>query len=128
MPARYGSSASSVTTQGEIDSLTIRLHDIDGAISNDQTTIADLQNQVNYSQVTVTVNGGALPVPVRTSSGGGFSLHQAAHDAGRVLTVAAGVLLIGLAALVPIALVVALGWWVAAAIRGRRRQETLDLV
>lgn len=115
------------TTQGEIDSLTIRLHDIDATIASDQSTVANLQNQVNYSQVTVTVNGGVPPVPVRTSSGG-FGLHQAAHDAGRVLTVAAGVVLIGLAALVPIALVTALGWWIAAAIRHRRRQQALDLL
>lgn len=116
------------TTQGQIDSLTIRLHDIDAAISTDRSNLAVLENQVNYSQVTVTVNGGAPPVPVRTSSGGGFGLHQAAHDAGRVLTVAAGVVLIGLAALVPIALVAALGWWIAAAIRRRRRRQALDLV
>jgi hypothetical protein len=115
------------TTQGEIDSLTIRLHDIDATIASDQSTVANLQNQVNYSQVTVTVNGGVPPVPVRTSSGG-FGLHQATHDAGRVLTVAAGVVLIGLAALVPIVLVTALGWWIAAAIRRRRRQQALDLL
>lgn len=115
------------TTQGEIDSLTIRLHDVDGAIASDQSALANLKNQVNYSQVTVTVNGGTPPLPVRTSSGG-FGLGQAAHDAGRVLTVAAGVVLIGLAALVPIALVTALGWWIGAAIRRRRRQQALDLV
>ena len=41
-------------------------------------------------------------------SSGSFTLGKAAHDAGRVLTVAAGVALIALAALVPLALLGAL--------------------
>jgi hypothetical protein len=45
-----------------------------------------------------------------------------------VLTVAAGVALIALAALVPIALLGALAWWIATAIRRRRREQALDLV
>jgi ABC-type uncharacterized transport system permease subunit len=43
-----------------------------------------------------------------------------------VLTVAAGVALIALAALTPIALVAALIWWVGAALRRRRREQALD--
>ena len=117
-------------TQGQIDSLTIRIHDINAAIAADQATLQGLTNQVNYSQVTVTVNGGTpVPTPISSQSGGGgFSLHQAVHDAGRVLTVAAGVALIGVAALAPIALLVLLGWWIAAAVRRRRREQALDLV
>jgi hypothetical protein len=57
---------------------------------------------------------------------GGFGVGQAAHDAGRVLTVAAGVALIALAALTPIALVVALFWWTGTAVRRRRREQALD--
>jgi hypothetical protein len=45
-----------------------------------------------------------------------------------VLTVAAGVALIGLAALVPVALVGALAWWIASSVRRRRREQALDLV
>jgi hypothetical protein len=118
-------------TQGQIDSLTIRIHDINAAISNDQATLQGLNHQINYSQVMVSVNGGTplpTPVPLQSGSGGGFSLHQAVHDAGRVLVVAAGVALIGVAALAPIALLALLGWWIAAAIRRRRRQQALDLV
>jgi len=43
-----------------------------------------------------------------------------------VLTVAAGVALIALAALTPIALVVALGWWIGSAVKRRRREQALD--
>ncbi|HUE25222.1 MAG TPA: DUF4349 domain-containing protein, partial [Solirubrobacteraceae bacterium] len=115
------------TTQTQIDSLTAQLHDAEASISSDLATLRGLNNQINYSQVTLTVNGGAIPVPAQNGSGG-FTLHRAAHDAGRVLTVAAGVALIALAALVPVALVGALGWWAAAALRRRRREHTLDLV
>ena len=117
------------TTQAQIDSLTAQIHDAEASISSDEAALRSLNRQINYSQVTVTINGGAVPVPLpSTGSGGGFSLGQAAHDAGRVLTVAAGVALIAGAALVPLALVAALVWWVAGAVRRRRREQALDLV
>ncbi len=116
------------TTQTQIDSLTAQIHDADASISSDEATLRSLGNRIDYSQVTLTINGGPVPVPVPSSSGGGFTLHQAAHDAGRVLTVVAGVALIGAAALVPVALFGALAWWIATAIRRRRREQGLDMV
>jgi uncharacterized protein DUF4349 len=117
------------TTQAQIASLTAQIHDAEASISSDEATLRALNHQINYTQVTVTINGGLVPVPVQsTGSGGGFSLGQAAHDAGRVLTVAAGVALIAGAALVPVALLGALVWWVVAAVRRRRREQALDLV
>jgi hypothetical protein len=65
-------------------------------------------------------------VPHKPSSSGGFTLDKAVHDAGRVLTVAAGVALIALAALVPVGLVAALGLWIGLALRRRRREQALD--
>jgi hypothetical protein len=115
-------------TQGQIDSLTAKIHDTEAEISSDQATLGGLNHQIAYSQVALTINGGGLPVLVHSSGGGGFSLHKAVHDAGRVLTVAAGVALIGLAALTPIGLLAALAWWIASAIRRRRREQALDLV
>ena len=65
-------------------------------------------------------------MPVHKSSG--FTIGKAAHDAGHVLTVAAGVALIGLAGLLPLALVLALAWWIYAALRRRSRLQALDQV
>jgi hypothetical protein len=113
-------------TQAQIDSLTAQIHDAEASISSDLATLRGLNNQINYSQVTLTINGGPVPLPAQ-SGGGGFSLHQAAHDAGRVLTVAAGVALIGAAALLPISLLGALGW-VVTALRRRRREQALDAI
>ena len=115
------------STQAQIDSLTARIHDAEASISSDEATLRNLQRQVNFSQVSLTINGGPLPVPVH-SQGGGFGLGKAAHDAGRVLTVAAGITLIAAAALVPLVLIGALGWWASAALRRRRREQALDLV
>jgi hypothetical protein len=113
------------TTQEQIDSLNQQIHDVDGQISSDQSTINSLNHQVNYSQVQVTINAGNI-VPVG-SHHRGFTLGKAAHDAGRVLTVAAGVALITLAVLVPLATLGAFGWWVVTAVRRRRREQALDL-
>ena len=41
---------------------------------------------------------------------------------------AAGGALIAIAALTPVALVIALVWWVGAAVRRRRREQALDSV
>jgi Domain of unknown function (DUF4349) len=116
------------TTQAEIDSLNARIHDAENAIAADQKTIRDLQQRIGYSTISVNIN--AAPVPPVTpthSGGGGFTLHRAVHDAGRVLTVAAGVALITLAALVPIGLVAAFALWIGTTIRRRRREHALDV-
>jgi hypothetical protein len=112
-------------TTSQINSLTAQIHDAETSIASDQAALRTLNRQVDYSQITVTINAAAV---VAVAHGGSsFSIGKAAHDAGRVLTVAAGVGLIVLAALVPLALVVALAWWIAAAIRRRRREQALEL-
>ncbi len=112
-------------TQQQIDSLTARLHDAEASIASDLATLRGLNRQINFSQISVTINAAA--VPVKHSSGGGFTLGKAAHDAGRVLTVGAGIALIALAVLVPVGLVAALAWWIGVVVRRRRREHALDL-
>ena len=114
------------TTQAQIDSLNAQIRDAEASIRSDESTLAGLNHRINFSQISVTVNA-ASPVPVAHKSTGAFTLGKAAHDAGRVLTVAAGVALIALAALLPIALIVALIWWIWSALRRRRREQALDL-
>jgi hypothetical protein len=114
-------------TQEQINSLTAQIHDAEASISSDEATIQGLDHRINYSNLSVQINAGTiLPVPAAHSSSSGFTLHKAAHDAIRVLTVAAGVVLIVLAALIPAGLVVALGLWVGALVRRRRREAALD--
>jgi len=113
------------TTQTEIDSLHARIHDAEASIASLEAQLRSVNRAVSMSQISLTINAAATPVG--HSSGSSFTLGKAAHDAGRVLTVAAGVALIALAVLVPLGLIAALVWWVAAAARHRRRERALDL-
>jgi hypothetical protein len=116
------------TTQAQIDSLKARIHDSEAAIGRDESTLRNLNHKIDFSQVTVTINGATVaPGHSGGHSGSGFTLGKAAHDAGRVLTVAAGVALITLAVLTPLALVGALLWWIASSVRRRRREQALDM-
>lgn len=111
------------TTQ-QIDSLKAQIHDADAEIARYLGQLAGLGHQINYSQVSVTINASAVPVSHGTS---GFTIGKALHTAERVLTVAAGIALIGLAGVLPVALAVALIWWILAALKRRRREHALDL-
>ncbi len=112
----------------EIDSLQAQIHDVDGKISSDQAALRGLNSQVDYSRVTVTIDAQSTPPPAKHSSGGGgFTLHHAAHIAGRVLVVAAGVALIALAGLLPVALLIAAIAWIRLALVRRRREQALEL-
>ncbi|MGI8903072.1 MAG: DUF4349 domain-containing protein [Solirubrobacteraceae bacterium] len=113
---------SNATTQQQIDSLRTQIRDADASISGDEAALRGLNREVDYSRLDVTINAGAGPA----SGGSSFSIGHAAHDAGRVLTVAAGVALIGLAGLVPVGLIAALVWWIAVTLRRRRREQALD--
>jgi len=115
------------TTTAQVDSLNGQIHDAEASISSDQATLNRLNHQVNYSEVYVTLQAKSAPAPV-SHGGGGFTLGRSAHDAGRVLAVAAGVALIAIAALAPVVLVVALAWWVGSALKRRRREQALDSV
>ena len=118
--------ASAATTE-QVDSLNAQIHDAEASISSDQATLNRLNHQVNYSEVYVNVQAKSTPAPV-SHGGGGFTLGRAAHDAGRVLMVGAGVALVAIAVLAPIGLLVALLWWVGSTLKRRRRQQALDSV
>jgi hypothetical protein len=111
------------TSQQEIASLKAQIHDAEATIARAQSDLRSLSRLVNFSQISVTIQASSTG----TTGGGGFSLHTAAHDALKVLTVAAGVALIALAALVPLGLLGALGWWIATTVQRRRREQALDL-
>jgi hypothetical protein len=77
--------------------------------------------------VTISAAQPVSPPPVHHSSGG-FGIGRAAHVAGRVLVVAAGVALIALAVLLPIALLAGGIAGATATLRRHRREQALDLV
>jgi hypothetical protein len=87
-----------------------------------------LEHGVAYSQITVTIQADApASAHKHRAQGDGFTIARAAGIALRVLTVVGGVLLIALAVIVPVAIMVALAWRVASALKRQRRERALDL-
>jgi hypothetical protein len=116
------------TTTEQVTSIQARLHDANASIASDLSKLRGLQRQVAYSNITVRIQSNTAPPPVTHHHSSGFTIGKAAHDAGRVLVVVAGVALIVLAVMVPVGPVGALLAWVGYAIRRRRRDQALDLV
>ena len=110
------------TSQQQIDSLNAQIGNAEGTIHAARGELNRLDAQVNYSQVSVSIQADATGAVAP-----GFTIGTAAHDALKVLTVAAGVALIVLAAAIPVGLLAALAWWIAAALRRRRREHALDV-
>jgi Domain of unknown function (DUF4349) len=84
-------------TQAQIESLRQQLSLAGGAITRAQSALRAVSTEASTSALEVTVVGDARAE--------GLTLHRGLHDAGRVLTVALVVLLIGAAVLVPLAAV-----------------------
>jgi hypothetical protein len=119
--------ANAVTTE-QVDSLKAQIRDAERSISSDESSLAALNHRIAYSNISLTIFAGAQPPVTSTHHGSsGFTLGKATHDAGRVLVVVAGVLLIGLAVLLPVAAIAALAWWVGGMVTHRRRERALDL-
>ncbi len=116
------------TTNAAVNSLEIQIRDANASIASDLATLRALQHQVASSEISLTINASMIVGHHHASTSGGFTLDRAAHQAGRVLVVAAGVALIALALLVPVGLLAGVGLWVGYSVRRRRREQTLDLV
>jgi uncharacterized protein DUF4349 len=112
------------TTQAQIDSLKAQLRSVGGRIRGLEGALASLRRRADLATVNLTVRGtGDGP---QAGGGGPWTPGDAAGDAVRVLEVLAGVLLIGLAILVPAGLLgalIALGLRLG---RRRRREAALD--
>ncbi len=65
-----------------------------------------LHRRADYSRVSLRIETGASS----DSTGGGWGIDDAFHDAGHILGIAAGVTLIALAVLTPLALIALLAW------------------
>jgi hypothetical protein len=113
------------TTAQEISSLRARIADNRREIARYQREFNAVRNRANYATLEVDVAGRprkSEPAP----GGGSWSPGDAARDAVRVLEVSAGVALVGLAVLVPLALLGAAAGLAAGAYRRRRREAALS--
>ncbi len=113
------------TTPGHIASLRARIRLNRSEIAQYKGQLAALRRRADLATISVEVvaRGKASAAP---GGGGDWSPGDAAGDAVRVLEVAAGVLLIALAVLVPLSLLGLLGVLGGRAARRRRREGALD--
>ena len=108
-------------TLTEQQSIRARLRIVQAQLASAHDDLARAQQRVQLVPVSVTITADS-----KADSGGAWTIGDAFHDAGRVLTVTAGVALVGGAALLPFALLAALGaagrrQWVR-----RQRNRALD--
>lgn len=115
-------------TEEETLRLRARLDALERTIAQAEQAQRALDRRVDYSRVSVAIRAddGSAGSTGGTGTDGPFTVGSAFHDALRVLEVAAGVLVIAAAALLPLALLLACGWPLARALGRRRREQALD--
>jgi hypothetical protein len=112
-----------VETEAERESVEARLREERRHHAAVRASLDRLDKRASMSEVTVRIvtdhGAGATPP---SKGDGGWGVGDALHDAGHILTIAAGVALIALAVLGPIALIL-LAFWLANRFRIRRLRE-----
>ncbi len=112
-------------TPNETASVRARLRIVQGQIATARGQVRALRTRTDYSVVNVNVEPTSSNSGV-TGGGGRWTPGDALHDAVRVLEVFAGVLLVGLAILVPLGLLGLAGGAGARGLRRRRREQALS--
>src|SRR5262249_40117779 len=112
--------------EAERESVEARLREERGRHAAIRSRLDKLGKRASMSEVTVRIvtnhGAGVVPPPSKGTGNGNWGVGDALHDAGHILTIAAGVLLIALAVLAPIGLI-ALAFWLANRFRVRRLRE-----
>ena len=106
-------------TEEELDRLKVRLDGVQNQIAQANAEFENIQRRARQSSVTLQITSDG-------ASEGDWSLEDALDDAGRVLTVGAGIALISGAVLLPLALIAAIAYLVIGASRRRARERALD--
>jgi hypothetical protein len=87
-----------------------------------RSRLTRLHRRANFARVSLRIETGDAAT---SSSGGGWGVGDALHDAGHILAIAAAVTLIGLAVIGPLALIALLAWLAHRSWVRRERQRTL---
>jgi len=112
-------------TSGEIASLRERIRANRSELAALKGQLGRLRGKADQATILVTVES-KRGVVAPGGTGGGWTPGDAARDALRVLEVAAGVVIVAAAALVPLGLVVLLAVLIGRSTRRRRREHALD--
>jgi hypothetical protein len=111
-------------TTTEQDAIERQLDIVEAQLAAAEEELGDLQTRVQLVPVTVTIT--ADRSIEEDGEEGAWSIGDAFDDAGRVLEVVAGVLVVGAAVVIPVGLLVLLAWLAAREIARRRRESALD--
>jgi hypothetical protein len=112
-------------TDKERSSLRARLDRASRRVTRAQRQVAALGHAVSFATVELSVEGDRRP-GAAAAPGDRWTPGDALGDAGRVLEVIAGVLVIGLAILFPVAIVAALAAFGSRVVTRRRRERALE--
>jgi hypothetical protein len=107
----------------ERESLQARLKIVENQLAAARDHYGHVKDRIHMVPVSVAIRGQA---GVDSGGGGGWSIGDAFHDAGDVLTVMAGILLISAAVLAPLGLIAAVAWLTARAVIRKRREDALE--
>ncbi len=110
------------TTDNQVASLKARLGDVNAAIASNRAALERVLRRARYASLRVSLQakrGGVIPVDDGTWTPG-----DAVRDAGRVLEVAAGVVVVAGSVLLPLALLALLGV-AASRVAGRRGRDRM---
>jgi uncharacterized protein DUF4349 len=105
----------------EQESLKQRIAIVENQLADAKKHLGNIQTRIRLVPVTVEIRG-----QEGVDSGGAWGIGDAFHDAGRVLTVTGGILLISAAVLLPLGLIGAVAWITARAAIRRRREGALE--
>lgn len=114
----------SAFTTTEQDAIEAQLEIVEADLADAEEELGDLQRRVQLVPVTVTIT--ADRSIDEDADEGAWSIGDAFDDAGRVLEVVAGILVVSAAVVIPVGLLVLLGWLAAREIARRRRESALD--
>lgn len=106
-------------TEEELDDLRVRLDSVQRRIARADAEFDNIKRRARQSNV-------YLQITSEGASSGDWSLEDALDDAGRVLTVGAGIALISAAVLLPLAIVAAIAYFTISAAKRRSRERALD--
>ena len=114
------------TTVTEQESIRRRLEIVESQLSAAREDLGSAQRRVHLVPVSVTID--ADRALADGDGGDGWGLGDAVDDAGKVLTVTAGVLLVSAAVLGPLAILAVLIWLGVRALTRLRRERALDQI
>ena len=114
------------TTVAEQESIRRRLEIVESQLSAAREDLGSAQRRVHLVPVSVTID--ADRALADGGDGGGWGLGDAVDDAGKVLAVTAGVLLVSAAVLGPLAILAVLIWLGVRALTRLRRERALDQI